>query len=68
MVKLVMSETLVECAQDMAKLLAGSGWKGEPFDTGMALAEVMGGLYASGTSEIQLDIIARSVQAEARRR
>jgi hypothetical protein len=46
--------------------LAGAGWRGTPFDSGAALVDALGGLFASGTSEIQLDLIARSVLAEAR--
>jgi L-prolyl-PCP dehydrogenase len=66
MAKYVVSEALVDCAQDVARLLAGAGWRGTPFDTGAALVDALGGLFASGTSEIQLDLIARSVLAEAR--
>lgn len=66
-VKLVVSEALVEGAHDIVRLLAGAGWQGHPFDTAAALVDSLGGLFASGTSEVQLDIIARSVQAEARR-
>jgi alkylation response protein AidB-like acyl-CoA dehydrogenase len=66
MAKLVISEALVDCAQDTARLLAGSGWRGTPFDTGAALVDALGGLFASGTSEVQLDLIARAVLAEAR--
>ncbi len=67
MAKLVISEALVDCAQDAARLLAGAGWRGTPFDAGAALVDALGGLFASGTSEIQLDLIARSVLAEAKR-
>ena len=66
MAKLVISEALFHCAQDAARLLAGSGWRGTPFDTSATLIDALGGLFASGTSEIQLDLIARSVLAEAR--
>jgi alkylation response protein AidB-like acyl-CoA dehydrogenase len=66
MAKFVVSEALVDCAQDVARLLAGAGWRGTPFDSGAALVDALGGLFASGTSEIQLDLIARSVLAEAR--
>jgi clorobiocin biosynthesis protein CloN3 len=67
MAKLVVSEALIDCAQDTARLLAGAGWRGVPFDTGAALVDALGGLFASGTSEVQLDLIARSVLSEARR-
>lgn len=65
MAKLVISESLVDCAQDTARLLAGAGWAGTPFDAGAALADTLGGLFASGTSEILLDLIGRSVMAGA---
>ena len=65
MAKLVISEALVECAQDTARLLAGAGWTGTPFDAGSALADTLGGLFASGTSEILLDLIGRSIMAGA---
>ena len=67
MAKLVVSESLVDCAQDIARLLAGAGWRGTPFDSGAALVDALGGLFASGTSEVQLDLIARGVLSEARR-
>jgi clorobiocin biosynthesis protein CloN3 len=66
-VKLVVSEAVVDCAHDIVRLLAGSGWQGHPFDASAALVDTIGGLFASGTSEVQLDIIARAAQAEARR-
>jgi alkylation response protein AidB-like acyl-CoA dehydrogenase len=65
MAKLVISESLVECAEDTARLLAGAGWAGIPFDPGAALADTLGGLFASGTSEVLLDLIGRSVMAGA---
>jgi alkylation response protein AidB-like acyl-CoA dehydrogenase len=66
-VKLVVSEALVDCAHDIVRLLAGSGWMGHPFNAAASLVDSIGGLFASGTSEVQLDIIARAAQAEARR-
>ena len=63
MAKLVISEALVDCAQDTARLLAGAGWAGTPFDTASAVADTLGGLFASGTSEILLDLIGRSVMS-----
>jgi|GEM_PF-4886949 len=67
MAKLAASEAARDCAADIAHLLAGSGWTGTPFDAAAVMADVQGGLFASGTSEIQLDIIARQVIAAARR-
>jgi clorobiocin biosynthesis protein CloN3 len=66
MAKLAVSEALVECAQDTARLLAGAGWRLDPFDAAAAVAETIGGLFASGTSEVQLDTIARQMLAERR--
>ena len=65
--KLAASEAAHECALDAARLLAGSGWLGTPFDAAGAVADTLGGLAASGTSDIQLDIVARHVIAAARR-
>ena len=65
MAKLVISESLVDCAQDTGRLLAGAGWAGMPFDAAAAVADTLGGLFASGTSEILLDLIGRSVMAGA---
>ncbi len=67
MAKLVTSEAVVECARDVAHLLAGAGWRGAPLDAVAAVADTMGTLFASGTSEVQLDLIARHTLAVARR-
>lgn len=64
MAKLALSEAVVETAQETLKLMAGSAWQGRPIDFGTALNDTLGGLFASGTSEIQLDIIARSLGSE----
>jgi len=66
MAKLALSEAVAECAEKTLKLMAGSAWQGRPLDFGAALADALGGLFASGTSEIQLDIIARSLSSEPR--
>lgn len=58
--KLVASEAVAENAMDALRLLAGAGW----LDHGgmaSALRDVVGTLSASGTSEIQLNIIAESL-------
>ena len=65
--KLTASEAAHDCALDCARLLAGAGWLGAPFDAAAAVADTLGALAASGTSDIQLDIIARHVLAAARR-
>jgi len=61
--KLAVSEAIVDCAQDGLRLLAGAGWCGEPVDFAKALADTYGGLFASGTSEIQLEVITRHLQS-----
>jgi isovaleryl-CoA dehydrogenase len=67
MAKLAASEAAHECALDAARLLAGSGWLGVPFDAAGAVTDTLGALAASGTSDIQLDIVARHVIAATRR-
>jgi alkylation response protein AidB-like acyl-CoA dehydrogenase len=67
MAKLAASEAAHDCALDAARLLAGTGWLGTPFDAAAAVADTLGALAASGTSDIQLDIIARHVIGAARR-
>ena len=62
MAKLVISEAVVEAAQEMLKLMAGLAWRHQPTDLASALIDVIGGLSASGTSEIQLEIIARGLR------
>ena len=66
MAKLAVSEAVVQAAQDGLHMLAGSAWRGEPIDFGAALNDVLGGLFASGTSEVQLDLLARHMLAENR--
>ena len=67
MAKLAASEAVVDAASETARLLAGAGWRGIPFDTAATIADTIGTLFASGTSEIQLDIIARHAITAARR-
>lgn len=67
MAKLAASEAVSACATDTARLLAGVGWRGVPFDTTAAIVDTLGTLFASGTSEIHLDTIARHAIASARR-
>lgn len=64
MAKLALSEAVVDTAEETLKLMAGSAWQGRPIDFGSALHDALGGLFASGTSEIQLDIVARSLAAD----
>ena len=56
-VKLTVSETLVECAMDVLRTFAGAGWLDEQ-GVGTALRDVVGTLSASGTSDVQLNLIA----------
>ena len=64
MAKLAISEALEETASQLLKTMAGQGWQGRPLDLGKAHADTLGGLFASGTSDIQLDIIARALVSE----
>lgn len=63
MAKLAASEAIVGAAEDTFRLLAGAGWRGEVGDAMVGLMDAFGGLLASGTSEIQLEIVARHLQA-----
>ena len=50
-------------------LMAGSAWRGAAaVDAGAALADTLGTLFASGTTEVHLDIVARQLQMENRRK
>jgi clorobiocin biosynthesis protein CloN3 len=64
MAKLAVSEAAVANAQECLQLLAGHAWQGEPIDLAGALNDTLGGLFASGTSEILLELVARSLQLE----
>src|SRR5262249_3911619 len=65
MAKLAVSEAVVAAASDCMRLMAGTGWRGAaPVDTNGALDDALGTLFASGTSEVQLEIIARQLQVE----
>lgn len=57
MVKLAVSEALVDCAVELLRITAGFGWTGG-LGLGQALDDAMGALSASGTSEVQLNMIA----------
>jgi adhesin HecA-like repeat protein len=67
MAKLAASEAAVESANDALRLVAGSAWLDGDLDFRATLLDVAGGLFASGTSEVQLDILARDLQSEHRR-
>jgi alkylation response protein AidB-like acyl-CoA dehydrogenase len=64
MAKLAIGEAVEETAEQLLKLMAGSAWQGQPIDFGKAHDDAVGGLFASGTSEIQLEIIARALTSE----
>ncbi len=57
MTKYTVSETIVECAIEVLRTLAGAGWLDE-FGSASALRDVVGTLSASGTSDNQLNTIA----------
>jgi len=62
---LEVSESLVETAMEMVRIAAGAGWTGQlPVVT--ALHDTLGTLFASGTSEIQLNVIAASMGLKRR--
>jgi alkylation response protein AidB-like acyl-CoA dehydrogenase len=62
MAKIAASEAAVAIAQDGLRLMAGLAWRAQPVDFSAALNDALGGLSASGTTEIQLEIVARSMQ------
>ncbi len=64
MAKLALSEALVANAEDGLRVLAGAAWRCSPLDLGAALNDALAGLFASGTSDIQLEILARSLQVK----
>jgi L-prolyl-PCP dehydrogenase len=60
MVKVMLSEAVVACALDTMQLLAGAAWT-DAMGTGSTLADTVGVLSASGTSEAQLNTIASAL-------
>lgn len=68
MAKLAVSEAVVAAAEDTARVMAGAGWRGEAGDPTTALADALGGLFASGTSEMQLELLARHLPSDGGRR
>lgn len=60
MTKYEVSEMLLEVSLEMSRITAGSGWIGE-IGTLKTFIDITGTLFASGTSEIQLNTIARSM-------
>jgi alkylation response protein AidB-like acyl-CoA dehydrogenase len=64
MAKLAVSEAVVAAAETGVRLMAGHGWYAALPNPAAALADTLGGLLASGTSEIQLEILARHLRTE----
>ncbi|MBV9859547.1 MAG: acyl-CoA/acyl-ACP dehydrogenase [Alphaproteobacteria bacterium] len=65
--KLAVSEAVVAAATDSFRLLAGAGWRGEVGDPVTAVTDTLGGLLASGTTEMQLEILARHLPSDGER-
>ena len=68
MAKVAVSEAVVAAAEDSFRVLAGTGWRGDAGEPVAALNDALGGLLASGSNEIQLDLIARHLAAAETRR
>lgn len=66
MAKLAASEAIVDAATDSLRLMAGSAWLDSRLNFSATLNDVVGGLFASGTAEVQLDVLARYIQSEHR--
>lgn len=62
-VKRTLSETLSACALDMMRLYAGAGWADED-GTATALRDVAATLSASGTNDVQLNLIASCLRPD----
>jgi alkylation response protein AidB-like acyl-CoA dehydrogenase len=60
--KLALSEAVVDAASEILKTFAGAGWL-DHRGVGRALTDVVGTLSASGTSDVQLDLIASRLSA-----
>lgn len=65
MSKLDVSETIVETAMDIMRITAGAGWTNQ-LGAATALTDTLGTLFASGTAEIQLNIISASMGLKRR--
>jgi alkylation response protein AidB-like acyl-CoA dehydrogenase len=59
------AESLVETALDLMRIGAGAGWL-DRLGTATALRDTLGTLFASGTGEIQLNIVAASMGLKRR--
>lgn len=65
MAKIDVSEAVVETAMDVMRLTAGAGWQ-DKFGAATALRDTLGTFFASGTSDVQLNIIAASMGLKRR--
>lgn len=65
MAKLDVSESVVETAMDILRITAGAGWINQ-LGAATALCDTLGTLFASGTAEVQLNIIAASMGLKRR--
>jgi alkylation response protein AidB-like acyl-CoA dehydrogenase len=63
MAKLSVSEAVVAAAEDSFRLMAGAGWRGEVGNPA-ALTDALGGLFASGTNEVLLELLARHLPTD----
>ncbi len=61
MTKLVVSEALAACALDVLQTFAGAGWLDES-GVATALRDTLGTLSASGTSDVQLNVVAECLR------
>jgi alkylation response protein AidB-like acyl-CoA dehydrogenase len=59
-VKKTVSESLLQCAQDLQRLYAGAGWLNHN-NSATAVQDAMAILSASGTSDIQLNVISSQI-------
>jgi len=59
MAKVAVSEAVVGAAQDSFRVMAGTGWRSEIGNPTAALSDTLGGLLASGTTEMQLELLVR---------
>lgn len=63
MTKLVVSEALVANAEDSLRLMAGAAWHGAAPNFASALDDAFALLFASGTSDVLHDVVARALLA-----
>jgi len=59
MAKLAASEAVAAAAEDVVRLTAGAGWRGAAGEPAAALSDALGALFASGSNEMMLELLAR---------